>query len=495
MSKSSKISTEKLAAMSKEDKLKLYDLIQKKKEFQKNKRESFRPNTAQLPVVKSSKKIRFFAGGNGSGKTTLAVNEVIWAAEGINPVTNVFTRVPSNNVVVLDNPTKVENVWKKELGKWYNLEKIQQNKHGHPYVTEWVFENGSRVQFIFHAQEMLVVEGIEADGLIIYDEPPPRQVFIGLSRGQRTKNSNPRTLIIGTPLAQSWLRQEIWEPWEKGENPDIECFRGSTEQNKANLAEGYIDSFSRLLTESEKRVRLHGEFWDIGGLALAHLFKESVHIIEDFSVPNDWPCIVAIDPHPQKKHVAIMLAIDPRTSRKYVVKEVAEKMVAADFAEMLLNWARGYRVIDWVSDSLGAADMTGGDGFKSFIQVLNDFGIRVRSTTYEEKGDDLWIERIRSALAIPKESDNFGEVIPALRIFRTCDRIVKDIQNVAWLRYKNLEENKPKLDISNKDYLATLKYALAAAAGIKPRGQEARAVKLGSKRSGVSIRERYMRRG
>jgi hypothetical protein len=35
---------------------------------------------------------------------------------------------------------------------------------------------------------------------------------------------------------------------------------------------------------------------------------------------------------------------------------------------------------------------------------------------------------------------------------------------VAWLRYKGLGENKPKLDIRNRDFLAALKYALASGA-------------------------------
>ena len=63
--KKSKIDTAKLAALSKEEKLKLWDLIQKKKELQKERREAFKPNSAQLPVVMDDHKIRFFAGGNG----------------------------------------------------------------------------------------------------------------------------------------------------------------------------------------------------------------------------------------------------------------------------------------------------------------------------------------------------------------------------------------------------------------------------------------------
>ena len=491
----SRIDTAKLSAMSKDDKLKLWDLIQKKKELQKEKREAFKPNSAQLPVVMDEHKIRFFAGGNGSGKTTLLTNEHVWMAEGYHPIKKVFTKVPANIAVVVDNPIKIKDVHLKELAKWYNIEKLEIIKNGKPYPNEIIWPNGSRTVYYTHDQEPLVYESGEHDYILI-DEPCPEHIFIALSRGQRTKNSNPKTFIVGTPLAQSWLRTKIWEPWEREENPDIMCFRGSTEQNKENLAAGYLESFSRLLTEDEKRVRLNGEFWDISSLALAHLYKESVHQIQSFPIPQDWPCIIAIDPHTSKKHHAVLLAIDPRTGKKMVVKEIAMKALADQFAISLVEWARGYRIIDWVCDSAGQAEMTGGNGFKSFVQVLKDYGIRVRPTTYEEKDDEQWIERIRSELAIPIEADNYGQLQPNLQIFAECQGLIKDIRNVTWLKYKNLDENKPKLDISNKDYLSCLKYALASAANIMPAGQQAKPIRLGGQNSakGVSIRSRYMSR-
>lgn len=489
----SKVDIKKLSAMTKEQKLALYDTIQKKKESQKNKRDLFIPNEAQLPVSQSEAKIRFFAGGNGSGKSTLLTNEHIWMAEGYNPILKKYTKVPATIAVVVDSPIKIKDVHLKEMAKWYNVDKLQLLKNGKPSVNEIVWPNGSRTIYYTHDQDPMVFESTEQDYILI-DEPCPEHIFIAMSRGQRTKNANPKTFIVGTPIAQSWLRTKIWDPWEKNENPDIECFRGSTEQNRKNLAVGFIESFSRLLTAEEKRVRLEGEFWDIGGLALAHLFKDSTHKIESFKISQDWPCIVAIDPHPQKPNIACCLAIDPRTGYKYVVRELESKTLARDFAIELIEMTRGLRVVDWVSDSLGSADMTGGEGFKSFIQILNECGLRVRATTFEEKDDGDWIERIREALAIPIESDNFGETIPNLRVFSSCDKMIKDIKNVSWIKVKKTNDNRDKLDISNKDFLACLKYALAAASNIRPSGQQARSIKLGSGGK-VSIRERYMKRG
>ena len=488
-----KVDKEKLKAMSREDKLRLYDLIQKKKEIQKEQRDIFTPHPGQMEVAKSKATIRFVSAGNGWGKTSYAVNELIWAMEGFNPIKNEYTKAPCTVVVVLDAPIKVADVWRKELLKWYNVAKITENKHGHPYVTEWIWPNGSQTKFMFHQQEQLAFESIEINGGVIYDEIPSRNVFVALSRGQRTKNSTPFQLLIGTPTHSAWARTDLYEPWTRNENPDVECFRGSTDENKANLAEGYLEKFSRLLTDDEKKVRLQGEFFDLGGLALAHLFKDSVHIIDDFSIPHYWPVIIAIDPHPSKSHVAVALAIEPDTGRKLVVKELAAKSTAKQFALQLLEFSKNLKVVDWVCDSLGQADTTGGEGFKSFIQVLNECGIRVRATTYEEKLDEEWIERIRGALEVPIEADNFGQKIPQLRVFKGCSGTIKDVKNVAWMRYKHLADNKPKLDISNKDFLACVKYALAAASKILPGGRREKPLSLGGSqgKSNVSIRARY----
>lgn len=477
-----------------EQKRALYDAIQKKKQIERQKPNVFKPNEAQVPVLKSNKKIRFFSAGNATGKTALGVNAALAAARGYNPWLNEYTKSPNIGTVILDNPMKVREVWLKEMAKWTNMEEIQQIKNGKPYVNELLFQNGSRILFLFHDQDPLVFESIEVDWAI-FDEPPPRFVFHGIMRGQRTKNSNPWALIIGTPLAQTWLRTEIYEPWQRGENPDVECFHGSTEQNRANLDDGYIERFSRLLTEEERKIRLEGQFFDMGGLALAHLIKEDTHFINpSVEIAEHLPVIVAVDPHPSKKHVAVALAVDRRTERMYVIGEFAEKSTARQFAGNLLDWSRRWQVIDWVVDSLGSADSTSGEGFKSFIQVLKECGIQARPTTYDEKKDEEWIDRIRTVLEIPENFDNFGEKLPKLRIFNSCYNVIRDVKNVAWVKYRNLNEYKPKLDISNKDYLACVKYALAASSGALVPANKARTVRLtaGNK---ASIRSRYFKGG
>lgn len=456
-----KINIPKLEGMTKEEKLALYDRLQLKKKLDKRTRARFMPHKGQLPVCKSDKYIRLVTAGNGFGKTSLGVNEALWAAEGFHPVKKIYTKTPSVGIVVLDSPMKVKEVHLKEMDKWVDLSEVEQIKNGKPYVNELVFKNGSRILFMFHEQEDATFESMEMDW-VIYDEPPLKRIFTALSRGQRTKGSKPWTLIIGTPLAAAWLRQDLFEPWERGERDDVECFRGSTEQNKDNLKEGYIEQFSKLLSEEEKKIRLEGQWFDLGGLALKHLIKPEIHYIPKFAWPADDPVVIAIDPHPSKAHCAVAIGRSKRTKRRYVIGELSAKATAKDFAVRLMEWSREWKVVDWVVDSLGSSDGTGNDGFKSFIQVLKDCGIRCRATSFEDKSDEAWIDRIRTVLEVPEEADNYGERLPKLQFFDSCYNVRRDLENVSWLKYRNIDEYKQKLDISNKDYLACVKYALAS---------------------------------
>lgn len=357
---------------------------------------------------------------------------------------------------------KVASTWLPELRKWHPLNPEQLHKDGKPFVSRISFDNGSEVLFLFHETEPMVFESIELS-FAVFDEPVPRHIWIALLRGGRTKGKPARYLFVGTPLAGSWLREEFVDPWARGELPEVDVFKYGTVVNVANLADGYIESFSQYLTEKERRVRLEGEFADLDGLALAHLFKRSTHLIASasFKWPPHWPVVVAIDPALAKKHVAVMLGIDDQ-DRLYVLKEYALKGTAPEFAAGLKRWMQGHKVVDIVCDSMGSGDLTGGDGALSFIDSLRRHGVRARATTYDEKQDEGWLSLIQRVLAVPLEPDNMGRQLPQLRILDTCIGLINDIETVSWVKVRNEELYKPKLDISKKDFLASLKYALAA---------------------------------
>lgn len=451
-----KLSKEQLAKLTKEQKLALLDVIEEKKRRAKLARRAFAPHEGQLPIITSKATKRVLICGNGFGKTALGVNEVLWAAQGFNPVTNEFYPVPSDITVVLDAPAKVADVWLPEIKKWTVLKEEMQHKDGKPYVSRISFDNGSQIRFMFHLMEPMAFESLEND-LVVLDEPPPRNVWVALLRSGRKKGRQARFLLIGTPIAQQWLKQ-FHADWLKGNYPDTEFFQGSTEANKANLSDDYINVFASHLTEREKATRLHGQFFSAEGEALSGIFNRHKHIVSPDNMPagwQSWPAALAVDSHTSKPTHACIVVAGP-DNQLYYVAERAVRETARQFATFIKSdWMLKYNIVDMIIDSAAGADMTSGEGFRSFLDVCRSEGVLVRPTSYEEKSDEDFLSRIQDALYIP---DN-GE--PKLKILSTCPGLVKDIELVAWKPIKNTEMYQPKLEISNRDYLSTLKYALA----------------------------------
>jgi len=311
---------------------------------------------------------------------------------------------------------------------------------------------------MFHLQEPMAFESFEGD-YAIFDEPPPRHVYVGIQRSLR-RVSGAWTLITGTPLTEPWLKEKLWDAWAKGLRDDVECFKAGIYVNAQNLGKDYIENFSKDLTEHEKKVRLEGQFAHLEGLALADLFKTDVHVVEPFPWVRHWPVVLAVDPHPSKPHHAILLGID-KWEQLFVIKEMNSRAAPADFALELKEFVKGFDVQEQICDSIGATPRSGGWDNYSFIDTVNiKGGMALRSTTFDEKKEDVWVQNFRDLLTCRK--NNFQQEKPGIFFFSTCVGTINDTESVMWQRNRLSENIKGKLDITNRDYLACLKYALAS---------------------------------
>jgi hypothetical protein len=456
--------------MSKAEKLEYLDALEKKQELARRKRPPYEPHAAQMKVHASTALERYLFCGNGFGKTTILVNEIHWAATGYNPVTKAHATVPAKIYVVVDDPGKIGQIIIPEYRKWNDLPDEWLSKEGKPHYSKITYENGSEIHFLTHEVNLLKLEGVEMDYLF-FDEPPPRHVFIGLFRGGRI--SDLKVLLSGTPLYQPWLRTEVYEPWLDGERADIECFSGDTDDNP-NLAEKYKERFGRYLTENEKATRFRGQFFDASGQALAHLWQRKYHRVsrEKLKWREGNPCVIAMDPHSSKPHHAVLLGVD-RDNHFVVLDAFKDRAVAREFINLVIGrgWLDNYKVIDIIYDSSGNADSTSGEGYRTFGEVVNEelkrqeYG-QARGTTYEEKSDEDFIEKIKDIVKVPEKPNNFGEIVPRLRVVDEPGNIYlkgveTDFLQVQWQYDKKRGENKEKLEISNRDWLACIKYALA----------------------------------
>ncbi len=448
--------------LSREQMLAMIDLIDEQDRRARLKKDTYLPNHGQQPVHACDKPIRAVFSGNGAGKTCMLVNEALWAAQGYNPILDSYTPVPAKVIVVLDGPEKINDKWLPEIQKWYNIDVDKQCvKEGKPFYSRINFPNGSYIKFMFHEQKEMKFESIEVD-FVGFDEPPPRHVYIGLMRGGRELGSDPKFLMVGTPLAAPWLRIELYEPWLNGELEDTECFRFDSDVNKENLNWAFQEKWFSKLTEKELRIRRRGEFFDLEGLALANLWDREVHIVPDHEIKWDrnWPCIIAIDPHGAKPHHAVLIGAD-KDNKLMILRELKEKCTPRAFAPYIKDWMNEFRVIDITYDNWGNGEGTGMEGFKTFGQIMSEEGVRMTTTSFDEKSDEAFILRLQDSLEIPDAPDNLGCKVPKLRVSSRCSGCIMDFENVQWVKMRHIDTYKPKLDIENKDFLAAVKYGLA----------------------------------
>lgn len=449
------------AGLNREAKLARLAAIEEKRKRIMRSKPQYVATPGQLKVLACKARNRFNFSGNGGGKTTMLVHEMVAIAKGTDPWKKHTTRVPAKVIVVVDNARKIDERIIPELKKWYEIDDSWLKRLGKPYTSRIEWDNGSVIDFYSADADPSSFEGIEASAVLV-DEPIPRTLYIALKRSLRVKGHLNTFLFCGTAISEAWLRREIYEPWVKGELPDTECFRMSSDDNAVNLADGYLEEFGRSLSEAEKEVRLRGGFFDTEALALAHLWNRAYHVVptEQWRY-EDSPCVIAVDPHSVKPHTAILLTCD-KQDNFIAIKEMSFRGNATQFAERLVAFKSGYKVIDIVCDSLGAMEGTSFEGMHSFIEGVRKTGIQIRSTLFKEKNAEDLVSRLQNALTLPDKENQFGQRIPRLRVLSQCRSLIADIEAAAWQKNRMTGELLPKIDTSIRDTLSCLGYALAA---------------------------------
>lgn len=469
------LTREELEGMNPEELLEVIALAESL-ENQNAKIREYKPNPIQELVHRCQVFIRCLFSGNGVGKTTACIQEALWTSMGTHPY-RTTARIPNTVIIVLDDSSKADTVYVKNIKKykWYDLSKCTLEKHGRAYTQEIKFPNGSNWIFMTHEMAEDKWESIEC-ACVIFDEPPPRFIFIALLRGMREKDMRPWIMFAGTPRGRNarWMYDEIYTPWFLKTDHDIECFFGSTYDNIANLDPDTIERWKKRFNEKELATRLYGKFEFLSG-RIFDTFDTEHHVVEDFPFPRGWRCVLAVDPHLRKDHVALVLGIDP-DGDVYVIRELQTSLAGSRAAEFFILAAQEFNIIAGVCDNFGSIklyDDAGTDERKSFIEIWNKKAIEmrrpklcIRPTTKKEKADEEWIEDMKEWLRL--ETDIEGNKRAKLHIFKSCVRLRLDFEKYVWDehigRAADLGEPKEKPLGTNQDYLMCLKYGLA----IKP---------------------------
>ncbi|MHC5059235.1 MAG: terminase large subunit domain-containing protein, partial [Planctomycetota bacterium] len=288
---------------------------------------SFYQPIGQQPEFHSADRssVRLVLGSNRSGKSVAGVVEAIanslgyrpWLAEDhpdrIVRLTN-GEPIPVPNVgrVIAQNfeQAVVQTIWPK-FEEWApkGQYKIKRDNRGIPKQIIW--KNNSKVHFMSNDQDDMAFEGTNGHW-VWADEPIDYSKYIGLKRGLIDFSGH--MWMTMTPLSQPWIADVIAN---RANDPDgnVKLFKFSIwdncQENGGHLRREDIEEFLSDLREEELEARLHGNFLHLAGRVYKEWEPESPYWVPAFDIPDAWPRVCVIDPHPRKPIAVLWAAVNP----------------------------------------------------------------------------------------------------------------------------------------------------------------------------------------
>ena len=192
--------------------------------------------------------------------------------------------------------------------------------------------------------------------MVIYDEPPPRDIRVACARGLIDRNG--RELFCATLLKEAWIHREVIKARNEDGTPDLSVFN-VTCQIWDNVGYGItkegIEQFSKSLKPEERAARLDGKPSYMSTLVFPR-FQREIHVKERFKIPLDACVTIQLDFHPAKKWAANFMATT-RNNFKYICEEIHQHGNPKSIAEeckIIKN--KNYRIVGIQIDPLAKGD-------------------------------------------------------------------------------------------------------------------------------------------
>lgn len=363
-----------------------------------------------------------------------------------------------------------------ELKKWAPVGEYETRKNNVGIDYFWKFRNGSTFELMTYQQDQDLFEGWMGHGVWL-DEPPPKYVYSGLSRGIFLTGG--KMLMSMTPLKEAWILDDIAlsgrpeigvvdnlsildNPDLKQHDTDVLVNNGvppekvdeyfdillKWKDTKPFLLEymgdkyGYaaqelqIERFLATVPQEDREARFFGKFSHLAGLVLKE-FNRETHVIEPFKVPLDWPVTVQIDLHLSKPHAVSFFATD-KQGRRYIIDEIWENMGPEDLADEIV---RRKKANSWRLERVEIDPLSKGDNafVKNRMGVVNDSFTIIRNRLAPH-GILLDVASKDKESGIRNLKDWLKGVnkMPTLFIFETCKEHLFQIQ-----RWVYDDHNKP----------------------------------------------------
>lgn len=432
--------------------------------------------------------IRLVLGSNRSGKSVAGVVEMIAHAMGHRPWLekddpNYIVRLANSEsipvpnigrVIAQDYQQAINQTIVPKIVEWAPLGSytFKRDNRGIPIQVNW--SNKSITYLLSNDQKDMSFEG--TNGHYVWaDEPIDYSKYTGLRRG--LVDFSGHIWLTMTPLSQPWIADVIYsranEPDKTGYVP-VRLFRFSIwdncVENGGHIHRRDIEEFLSDLDEAELEARLHGNFIHLAGRVYKDWEPESPYWIDPFHIPDSWPRICVIDPHPRKPVAVLWAAIDPGNRvivyrnlfdrRLKTIKEISNKIKELEgweYREKDERWARsgseeyiGARLIDTSSRE---QERTSGWTVHS---KFADCGIHCALA--KKRNAEAGYDAIRAALKMRNEWSE-----PGLVVFNTCRQVKQNFLHFVWdewatSRQRETKEQKQEVRKNHDDMIDCIRY-------------------------------------
>jgi len=375
-------------------------------------------------------KLFTYTGGNRIGKTTIGI--II----GLSTLFGKWLWNGRDLIIPHHYPRKVRLIgqdWEKhikavlepELHKWWpknRAVRIKKNNFG--AESFWVDEKtGSSLEIMSNKQESELHEGWSGD-LILYDEPPRREIRIANARGLIDRQG--RELFCMTLLKEAWVDRDVIKAVNQDGTPDTTVFNVHGDIS-ANIGFGItqmgVEQFAKTLTEEEKDARLKGIPSYMSGLIYSK-FNRQTHLRKRFKIPLDWLVDISIDFHPSKKWAVLFVATDKRNF-KYCIDEIHENGSWKAISEEIVRRIKTnhYRVeapiiIDPLAKGDEQSDLNEESVFEKMQNLFAAYGLRMSAASKDKDGG---IHLVKDLLMTENE-------MPSLFFFNDLKQTIKELE-------------------------------------------------------------------
>jgi len=312
-----------------------------------------------------------------------------------------------------------------ELEKWRPASREITSKKNSLGIEAYWYDKKTKssLEIMSNKQESQLHEGWSGD-LIIYDEPPKRDIRIANARGLVDRRG--RELFCMTLLGEAWIDREVIKKVDKNGKPDRSVFHvdGTMYDNmNYGITREGIEEFASKLTEDEYQVRILGRPAYLSGI-IYQGYARKIHLRDRFEVPFDWPVDIAIDVHPREKQAILFQATDQRQD-KYLVQELWDHGDAKWIGESIVRAVtrNNYRVNRVIIDPLSRGDGNNRNTmFEIISKILYPYNIVLEVAS---KDKDQGILEVKKHLKGPNNT-------PSLFIFDDLIRTIYEIEGYMW---------------------------------------------------------------